>query len=304
MIMMTNCMMKMEPVAMGGRTTRFVPMHIWRDFPLRSQNGGGGGSSVNINLVPTSSQKPAKPLKKKNVSLFTFNRLKKKVQKQELEISLFKKRLEGLDFQNRQKQDVQVVLIDPTGRCSKLHLEAQKVPDNFYDFLNRLGIDKEKIQKTKSASAETLVKDEKPAKAVQRNYVFKEKCFNGLSLDLDKLHNWVEKFFLPNVCAKYDWFALWRILQEKDFLRDHKTSTFVRQLTFWFGEEQMKGVAAAINLYRSGYLGNYPHHKWDGGEFLRLMKGKQSEEGFNRLQALCIELHDELDIADFHVKKP
>ena len=307
-----NCMKAPMPVSISRRPARIVAMHTLVDFSpcFGIDKGGRGGGLMRIGRVTGMSDKPLKKFQKRpstkiKVSLSAHNRLKEKVKEQETEIGGLKKKVEELDVLIRQKQDIQVVLVDPTGKLAKLHLEGMKTPGSLYDFLSGLGMET-KIEETRACDterAEPAVNNEEPAKPVERNYIFKQNYLNGLTLNLVELKKRIKEKFFDDVCAKYDWFALWRILKDHDFLRDYKSSTFVKQMELWFGEEKLNGVAAAMNIYRSGYLGNYSFKEWEKGAFLKKMKGKQSEDGYNRLSSLCGYLEKELDLASFLVKK-
>lgn len=311
-MMMMNCMKAPMPVSIGRRPARTVPMHISFDFSpcLGKDNGGGRGGLMRIGSVPAILGKPLKKLQKRpstkiKVSLSAHNRLKKKVKKQEEEIRGLKKKFEELSVLLKQRQDMQVVLVDPTGKLAKVHLEVKNTPELLHNLLGGLGMEKKK-EESKACDterAEPAVNHEETAESVARNYIFKQNYLNGLSLDLEELKKCIKACFVNDICAKYDWFALWRILKDHDFLRDYKTSTFVRQMELWFGKEKLNGVAAAMNLYRSGYLGNYSYKEWGKDAFLKKMKGKQSEEGFNRLSALCKFIEGELVLGRFLIKK-
>ena len=328
--MMMSNMARCGHAAVGG-SARFVSLGIcgshggsggnfpnWDDVsPLRPMRG----QKMRVTKKNTKKKKVAqkalmeealtpRPFKENGVTIQAFNLLKRRLEKQNAEINKLRNNINRLLAASRQRPSIQVVLVDfdQRGRFKKLNIEEQKVPDSFYNFLKNPESDSEKVEKTETSPATTKASTqpeelEKSEKHVQNDIVFKQIYFNGLSLNMGRMETWIKDHFLINVCAKYDWFALWRIMQEKGFLKDYKTSKFVEQMELWFGKEQMKGVAAAINLYRSGYLGNYHHDKWDYNEFAKGMKGKQSKDGFNRLLALCMELNETLNIDDFLTKK-
>ena len=239
------------------------------------------------------------------VSVTEYKSLKDEVMEQKRKLTSLEKKVGELYAISRQKQDIQVVIFDPSGRFSKLQLEAQKTPDYFYELLKSMRSSHEKATADKkSAEEQTEEKMEEP-KETAYNLVFKKRDFNGLYLDFEKLRDWIGNNFVPNICAKYDWFALWRILKDHGFLKENKTSKFVNQMELWFGKEQMNGVAAAINIYRSGYLGNYTFEEWKKGAFLerRGLGSKQSEDGYTRLVSICLDLQKELQKAFFYVKE-
>ncbi len=110
-------------------------------------------------------------------------------------------------------------------------------------------------------------------------------------LSASLLLKWIKANFLPRVSKRYDWFALWRFLKDKRLLTDTRVSRFVEQMNLWFPSEDIPAVADAVNLYKNGYLGNTPYLDWRQDEFTeRRPSTKQTEEGFDRLLALCFSL--------------
>lgn len=110
-------------------------------------------------------------------------------------------------------------------------------------------------------------------------------------LSMSLLLKWIKRNFLPRVSKKYDWFALWRLLKDKNLLSDTKISRFEEQMNLWFPSEVIPAVADAINLYKNGYLGDNPYYDWNKQEFLeRRPNVKQTEEGYDRLVLLCYSL--------------
>ena len=110
-------------------------------------------------------------------------------------------------------------------------------------------------------------------------------------LGMSLLLKWIKVNFLPLVIQKYDWFALWRFLKDKDLLRETKVSRFVNQMTSWFPSVNIPAQEDAINLYKRGYLGDHPYNEWNKDLFLEKRNTKkQSEEGFDRLLGICFAL--------------
>ena len=110
-------------------------------------------------------------------------------------------------------------------------------------------------------------------------------------LSMSLLLKWIKANFLPKVSKKYDWFALWRFLKDKNLLSDPKVTSFVKQMNSWFPSEIIPAVADAINDYKNGYLGDHPYYEWNRLVFLEKRPNtKQTEDSFKRLSSLCYDL--------------
>ncbi len=128
--------------------------------------------------------------------------------------------------------------------------------------------------------------------------------YRGREIDHKKLWDWINEYFLKRLTYKYDWFALWRILKDSGLIQNSKTSTsdFVRQMNIWYRDVHTECVCneGNVNLYRSGYLGKTEYKYWRKADFLEQMKPKQREEGFDRLNDLCVYLSENLNITLFY----
>lgn len=131
------------------------------------------------------------------------------------------------------------------------------------------------------------------------NFVFK-KFLDGLPLDFGNLHEWLDKNFVYQLNANYEWFALWRIAADMRLIESGrmKISLFVEQMNKWFPDAPHPCKASEINRYKRGYLGNTPFKEWNEYcfcESIEDMKNcKQSRAGFNNLYRLCKKLNDEM----------
>lgn len=130
-----------------------------------------------------------------------------------------------------------------------------------------------------------------------QNYIFNENQDYGL-LDLRALRKWIKDHFIHHVKAKYEWFALWRVLKDNKLLVNGRTKAtdYVRQMKEWYPNESFDGVEDAINIYKSGYLGEKSFQKWDDDQFRKYRKAKQAVSGYSRLYRLCMDLNEELKI--------
>lgn len=119
---------------------------------------------------------------------------------------------------------------------------------------------------------------------------------NGRKIDLHQLRDWIAENFVPHLTAKYEWFALWRILMDKELMASDQTkvSKFTRQMNSWFPDAAVRCAADAVNLYHRGYLGSTPYREWDRSLFYKERREKQSMDGFNRLDRLCNDLTEGL----------
>ena len=119
---------------------------------------------------------------------------------------------------------------------------------------------------------------------------------NGRKIDLHQLRDWIAEHFVPHLTAKYEWFALWRILMDEGLIASDQTkvSRFTRQMNSWFPNAAVRCAADAVNLYHRGYLGSTPYRNWDRSLFYKEKREKQSMDGFNRLDRLCNDLTEGL----------
>ena len=127
------------------------------------------------------------------------------------------------------------------------------------------------------------------------NLVFK-KFVDGKPLDMEALFEWIAQSVVPRVNANYEWFALYRVLRDTNLFESGKSrvSNFAEQMNQWFPDAPYPCVAAEVRRYNRGYLGDVPFAKWDRKAFYQKMDGKQSMDGFERLQQLCGSLSVEL----------
>ena len=121
-------------------------------------------------------------------------------------------------------------------------------------------------------------------------------------LQLAKLHRWIGERFVNRLSARYEWFALWRILYDKKLIAGTRamTSKFVRQMNNWYGKAPYPCVESEVNRFRNGYLGQTPFTLWDEQTYLRQIQGKQSYNAFKQLYDLCNDLYNTLRTNDFY----
>ena len=120
------------------------------------------------------------------------------------------------------------------------------------------------------------------------NLIFWENI-EGKELDLQKLWRWIAGYFIKQLKYKYDWFALWKILIEKGFIRGSKQESidFEKQMRKWFPDVKKPCKADAINCYRYPYLGVTDSACWSEEMFEKKIRGKQRMNGFTRLKERC-----------------
>lgn len=138
---------------------------------------------------------------------------------------------------------------------------------------------------------------------VHENLIFRNNL-DGRPLDIERLFRWIDTQFLPLLTAKYEWFALWRVLKDASLLGSdmEQTSKFVEQMRLWYPEAPHTCSASEVNRYKRGYLGKEPFVTWDKGVFRNSMDDKQSMDGFKRLEELCRRLTDVLDCDQLKVR--
>lgn len=123
------------------------------------------------------------------------------------------------------------------------------------------------------------------------------------TLQLDRLHGWIERHFVSHLTARYEWFALWRMLYDLKLIEGSRamTSKFVKQMNDWYPGLEHPCEAGAVNRFRSGYLGETPFWSWDEGTYHSRIKGKQSWNAIRQLSPLCEELKNTYRTDDFYV---
>ena len=124
------------------------------------------------------------------------------------------------------------------------------------------------------------------------NIIFRVNIPEG-ELDMQKLRQWINDYFIKRYTYQYDWFGLWRVLKDKGLIRNTQVSTrsFVKQMSRWFPDMAGTCKDGSINLYRSGYLGKTEFCAWNQALFEDQMKEKQRLDGFTRLKELCGDLY-------------
>ncbi len=112
---------------------------------------------------------------------------------------------------------------------------------------------------------------------------------DGKDLDLEALWRWIARNFVKQLKYKYDWFALWKILVEKGFIRGRKQDSidFEFQMRKWFPDIKKPCRADAMNCYRYPYLGENDSADWNEADFLKYKRDKQRKNGFTRLKKRC-----------------
>ena len=121
-------------------------------------------------------------------------------------------------------------------------------------------------------------------------------------LQLAKLHRWIGEHFVNRLSARYEWFALWRILYDKKLIVGTRamTSKFARQMNEWYPDAPSPCVEGEVNRFRNGYLGQTPFTLWDEQTYLKQIQGKQSYSAFKQLYDLCNDLYMTLRVNDFY----
>lgn len=140
-----------------------------------------------------------------------------------------------------------------------------------------------------------------------RNVIFKTtfidpETHRERELQMESLHRWIGEHFVSRVTAKYEWFALWRVLYDKKLIEGSRamTSKFANQMNDWYPEAEHRCDEGAVNRFRSGYLGQTPFSLWNENAYLSKLSGKQSYSAFRHLYGLCEDLNNTLKTGDFY----
>ena len=140
-----------------------------------------------------------------------------------------------------------------------------------------------------------------------RNAIFKSSVIDPdthqqRELQLVRLHNWIGEHFVSRLTARYEWFALWRMLYDKKLIEGTRamTSKFAMQMNDWYPDAPYPCIEGEVNRFRSGYLGQTPFSLWDENAYLSKLHGKQSYSAFRQLYDLCEDLKNTLKTDDFY----
>lgn len=140
-----------------------------------------------------------------------------------------------------------------------------------------------------------------------RNAIFKSSVIDPdthqqRELQLVRLYNWIGEHFVSRLSARYEWFALWRMLYDKKLIEGTRamTSKFAKQMNDWYPDAPYPCIEGEVNRFRSGYLGQTPFSLWDENAYLSKLHGKQSYSAFRQLYDLCEDLKNTLETDDFY----
>ena len=246
------------------------------------QEGKGGGPEFSP-ASPETDSVIVKIEKAKNV-----NALKDIITRQQSEISSLKQIIARLERRNT----VSIVHIN---KVEHLHTSLNEIMTGKVQFSYK-ALAKEGRKKGALETAMELIN------TVEINLIF-ETIHNGSKLDLNKLREWLEKNFVHRVVYNYDWFALWRYLKDHNLIRidRYEVTDFVKQMRCWYPKAKLDKVEEAVNLYKSGYLGDTPFNLWDERVFMQKKNTKQSIKGFRRLHSLCDDLNLYLNLDEMTV---
>lgn len=244
--------------------------------------GKGGGPE----FLPASPEKDPVIIKIEKAK--NTNALKDIIIRQQSEISSLKQLIARLERRNT----VSIVHID---KVEHLHTSLNEIMEGKV----RLSYKALARESNKKRALETAMEIINTAKI---NLIFVE-IHNGSKLNLNKLREWLEENFVHRVVCNYDWFALWRYLKDHNLIRKdrYEVTDFVKQMRCWYPEAKLEKVEEAINLYKSGYLGDTPFNLWDERVFMQKKNTKQSIKGFRRLHSLCDDLNLYLNLDEMTV---
>lgn len=103
----------------------------------------------------------------------------------------------------------------------------------------------------------------------------------------------VEKYAASKIRFSYEWFAVWRMMNDFGLLVKTDFTSFAKTMNSWFPDVAKPCTADSLGDYAS-YLGGVRFAEWDEDEFLKRKSAKQSLGGFRRLRGLCETLDEHL----------
>jgi hypothetical protein len=95
------------------------------------------------------------------------------------------------------------------------------------------------------------------------NIVIRTQTPSGkLTVDLLKLHRFIDKYFVSEIQHKYEWYALKRFLEKYNLLRECDNVQFAKQMNSsdWFGKSDYSCEANEMNYYN--YLNGINPDRW------------------------------------------
>lgn len=130
-------------------------------------------------------------------------------------------------------------------------------------------------------------------------------------IDINSLWFWIYRNFVPKLSARYEWLALFLFARWKGLIpKEITTDKFCRQMCTWFGSEYTKIQCSytQVTCYQAGFFrsDDYDYRKWTNEKIniipssYKLRKG-QNEEGFKRIQELCISLESNYSLDSIQV---
>lgn len=183
------------------------------------------------------------------------------------------------------------------------HEETKKLQDTIKQKEQRIGLLEKENAELKSQNAVPATKH--PAQL--RNTIFKSSVIDPdthqqRELQLVRLYNWIGEHFVSRLSARYEWFALWRMLYDKKLIEGTRAmkSKFAKQMNDWYPEAPYPCIEGEVNRFRNGYLGQTPFSLWDENAYLSKLHGKQSYSAFRQLYDLCEDLKNTLETDDFY----
>ena len=120
------------------------------------------------------------------------------------------------------------------------------------------------------------------------------------AVDKKLIYGWIKNYFKPEERKKYEWYALWLILHNKNLIQNKDLTLFARQIVAWFpdlfqDEEEIetKNLAKAIRIY-ARILGTDPD-MWNNTSIISVIHDKNkgagaSEDGFIKIKNLFYSL--------------
>ena len=122
-----------------------------------------------------------------------------------------------------------------------------------------------------------------------------KKNHNGKPIDFQTLHKLIETSFVAEIKYGYEWFALWRILNDLRLLEDTTLTSFAEQMNKWYPNAKKSCNADNMGDYHNPYLGTTVFVQWDEDCFASKKTTKQSIGGYRRLYNDCETIKEALN---------
>lgn len=162
-------------------------------------------------------------------------------------------------------------------------------------------VEKTTVEKTVE---ETIVEPAEQPNVLLSNRIFKTMYSssdgNGSDsmkpINLELLHQVIRDKCLPLITYQYQWFCLWRVLNDYKLFKGRITQgLFVKQMQEWYSKENCS--PNCLRDYIPTHLGKVSRKKWTEESYIKSLKTNShaNPENFETMKNICIEMENVLE---------